>query len=330
MMAMKYKVGNTFSGLHSIRPLLFIFMCPLLVLSNTVSWAKTSATINGHNPVLSLELQTPRNFGYVIGDEIDHKVALSVAKPFYLETEFLPKAGLLVDGLQIRQIRVEQQPSEHSTNYLIYVRYLLLFGGKQPERTLTIPEIKIRLYDGTHSALATVPKWFFVFSPLIPFQTKDAEVLIQPPVSPPILDLYFAQLGLWILGTTILILLFLIAWQHNLLPFLNTGESPFQQAYRSLKKRSNAVPSPNAYREALIDVHRAFDKTAGKKLFADQLAEFFDNNPRFASLSESTEIFFRISRQTFFGQFQNVDLNDYPVKWMENLCRQFRKIERRP
>lgn len=329
MTAMKFKLVNPYSDLDTTWHLLSVLVFFVLELSTTVSWANTSATTDTPNPVVSLKLHTPRNFGYVIGDEIDHKVALSVTKPFYLETEFLPKAGLLVDGLEIRELRIEQQTSKSSNDYLIHIRYLLLFGGKQPERHLTIPKINVRLYDGTRSASATIPEWSFVFSPLIPFQTKDADVSIRPAVNPPSMDLYFAQAGLWFSGGGILILLLIIARQNNLLPFLNTGEGPFQQAYRSLKQRHNSTPSTDAYRDALIDVHRAFDQTAGQKLFADQLAEFFETNPRFAPLSASTETFFEISRQTFFGQSQDIDLNDYPVKWLENLCRQFKKIERR-
>ncbi len=307
-----------------LNPLVWL----VFVLSIEVSCADPSTEIDDANPLLNLKLRTPRNFGYVIGDEIQHEITMTVAKPYYLESEFLPKTGLLTDGLQIRQIQIEQQVNQQTTEYRIHIRYLLLYGGKQPERNLFIPEIPIRLYDGKHSVSTTVSKWAFVYSPLIPFQTKDEEVSIRPPVNPPLLDTSILQIRLWISASAVAILLVFIAWQKNLLPFLYSGESPFNQACRNLKRWRNAQPDSDGYLSALMDVHRALNQTAGETLFADHLAEFFDFNPEFSRLRNSTELFFRISRQSFFDQHENIDLQHYPVKWLEDLCQQFRKIER--
>ena len=325
---MNAKIG---SG-QSVDRHLWIFFNPLVwlvfILFTELGYADPSAGIDDGNPVRSLKLRAPRNFGYVIGDEIEHEITIIVAKPYYLESEFLPKPGLLTDGLHIRQILIEQHATQQTTKYRIHIRYLLLFGGKQPERIMSIPAIPFRLYDGRRSASATIPKWTFVYSPLIPYQTKDEEVSIRPAVNPPLLDTSIPKTGLWVLASFIAILLAIIAWQKNLLPFLDSGQSPFKQACIDLKQRRTAQPASEGYRNALLDVHRALNQTAGETLFADHLTEFFDRNPEFSRLHASTELFFRISRQSFFEQPEMIDLKQYPVQWLENLCQQFRNIER--
>ncbi len=279
------------------------------------------------NPILNLDLDAPRDFGYVIGDIIHHSISLNIIKPYTLETDYLPRPGALNGGLEIHQIKVHKQESEQSNEYRIDLDYLILKGSKEPERVF-IPEVRMRLYDGQRSVLATVPKWGFSTAPLIPPQTKDENVLIRPAVEPPVLSTATHHWILSIMAGAITLLTSVMAWQRNLLPFLDFGSSPFKQACRNLKRWRGADPTSSAYRHALQDVHKALNETAGQTVFADYLSEFFGYNPHFNPLREPTEIFFKLSRQTFFEQPEQLDPRNYPVSWLENLCRRFRKIER--
>ena len=55
------------------------------------------------------------------------------------------------------------------------------------------------------------------------------------------------------------------------------------------------------YRDALLTLHRAVDATAGHAVFAEDLPEFLDCAPAFSPLKDDFNLFFRSSRQVFFG-----------------------------
>ncbi len=291
-----------------------LFVCPSIHASD-------------RDPVLSLDLDAPRDFGYVIGDIIHHRISLNVIKPYVLESNYLPQPGTVSGELDIHQIRVHEQASEQSTEYRIDLDYQILKGSKEPEQVF-VPALQMRLYDGEHSVTATVPKWGFSYAPLIPAQTKDENVLIRAAIEPPMLSTTIHHWLLLIMASAITLLATTLAWQRKLLPFLDLGCSPFKQACRNLKRWRGANATSPAYRQALRDVHKALNETAGQTVFADYLNEFFSYNPQFNPLREPTEIFFKISRQTFFEQPEQIDIRNYPISWLESLCQQFRKIER--
>jgi len=299
----------------------------VVFLLSALVFVSPCTTASDRSPILNLDLDAPRDFGYVIGDIIHHKISLNIIKPYTLETNYLPQKGSFNRGLEIRQIRVHEQAAEQSTEYRIDIDYLILKGSQEPERVF-VPELRMRLYDGEHSVPAMIPKWGFSYAPLIPPQTKDKNVLIRPAIEPPMISATIHHWILSIIAGAVTLLMAIIAWQQKMLPFFDSGGGPFKQACRNLKRRRGAKPLSAAYRHALQDVHKALNATAGRTVFADYLREFFDYNPHFNPLREPTEIFFKISRQAFFEQPQHLDLKNYPISWLESLCRRYRKIER--
>ena len=76
--------------------------------------------------------------------------------------------------------------------------------------------------------------------------------------------------------------------------------------------------------EAMLVLHRAFDATAGHRLFADDLDNFFSRHKHFMPLQHRVVAFFETSRAVFFGA--HVQAPEVPM-WM-GLCRDLADAER--
>ena len=89
-----------------------------------------------------------------------------------------------------------------------------------------------------------------------------------------------------------------------------------------------ARPTPAGYAQALIDVHTAFNGTAGRAVFEHELEGFFTDHPRFAAVRRPIESLFAESRRVFYA-IESADLGDTPpLGPLRDLCHACRNLER--
>lgn len=271
-------------------------------------------------PSLTVHLETPRPYGYLIGDTLALAVTVDAPSGLKLEEAALPRPGAVNRWLELR--RVEAKP-QAGGGYRLDLEYQT-FHAPLTVKTLTIPGFRVNFAGGT---AAEVPPWSFSATPI-----KDLAVLSGEGQQPLRSDAAPGSLPLagWRAATLAavafaLAALLWLAYLRGLLPYWSKGRH-YAVALRTLRRLARQPQDEAALRTGFTAVHRVFNQTLGQPLFAEQLDDFFLAQPRYAPLREDIEAFFAASYALFFGS--GAPLADYPLERLASLCRQCLQIER--
>ena len=97
---------------------------------------------------------------------------------------------------------------------------------------------------------------------------------------------------------------------------------PFAQAHRKIKR----LPTNSAQqKQALFDLHNAFNQTFGATLFAKNLHQFLAEHPQFSRLTTEIQAFFETSNRALFASHSE---NETSVKELLALSKRLRNSER--
>ncbi|CAL1239071.1 hypothetical protein [Candidatus Methylocalor cossyra] len=273
-------------------------------------------------PSLRVELAAPRDYGYLIGDLIVHRLTVELPAAYRLEPGFLPRPGAVNDWLEIRSVAWDRTDEGDAARYRIRVTYQVFKGVRSPERA-TVPALPLR-FTGPEPLTLTAPEWSFSLAPLIAPETGDEAVAIRAPRAPEPASTLPQQrrLGGFLAGALVLgawLLRGRLGWSRR--------PQPFHRAYRELRRLLRGPASPETYRTAAKLLHRALDETAGYTVFAGQLDRFCQQRPAFAALRAELAEFFAFSQRLFFTA--TATPADYPPPRLEALCRRCAAAERR-
>jgi mxaA protein len=279
--------------------------------------------------VRRLEVATPRAFGYVIGDTLEHRVTLELARPYRLDEASLPAAGPLRAGLELRAPVVRVRQTRDTTRYEILLTYQV-FQFAERLQTLAIPPVELRVDKGGPSLPVMVPEWRFSLAPLAPRRIEGSAALpeLRPDRPPPTMPVRPHVYRLIALAAGLVTVLLYLAHAWWGLPLFARRKRPFARAFRDLRRLARKPFSETRYRDALRRLHRAFNQTAGRTLFADNLDLFFSHHPEFAGLRTPIEALFMQSRQAFYQPRQGLAADAGSLGELVQLCRRCRALER--
>jgi len=274
---------------------------------------------------LTVELQAPRPFGYVIGDVIPLQASIEVDAGYRLEPHTLPKPGPVNRWLWLRSVNSEQTPQGRRTRYRLRLDYQT-FYGPLAVKNLTIPAMAVSLEGPGGPITAQIPAWSFSTAPLrgLAAAEENGQVAPRPEIEPQPLPVWPHWLGLLASLAVALAALAYLAYRQGWLRFGQRGRH-FAEAIRSLR-RFEAEGLPPGQPAAYAAVHQAFNQTLGFALFGEGLPAFFAEHPRYAPLQTEIEAFFAASYNAFFGA-GDADA-DFPVSRLIGLCRECVRIER--
>jgi mxaA protein len=252
---------------------------------------------------------SPRRFGYVVGDLIERRALVSAPAGFTLEPASLPKLGTQTVWLALNRASVRDQGGTPH-RYEIDLRYQLI-NAPTEVRSLALPGFRVRFTPaaardlGSARAPANVEapiqeQWVKV-APILAAHVPLSAVLLRPDRPPRALSSTSARLtaGLSAMLATA-IGAALIAQ-----PTLRRRNGPFARAHRRLRRtvlraERAGAGAEGVYPAALRVVHRAFDQTAGWRMFPDRLGEFLAQRRQFADLRCGIERFLDMSEREFF------------------------------
>jgi mxaA protein len=296
----------------------------VFVLLSAVSFQLSAEPI-----VKRLEVATPRAFGYVLGDTLEHRITLELASPHRLAEGSLPEAGALGPGLELRAPVVRVRHTRDTSQYEILLTYQI-FRFVERLQTLTIPAVELRVGKGEPSLPVIVPEWRFSLAPLAPRRLAASAALpeLRPDRPPPGMPVRPHVYRLIALGVGLAAALAYLAHVYWGIPLLARRKRPFARAFRDLRRLERNPFSERLYLDALRRVHRAFNQTAGLTLFAENLELFFVHHPEFAPLRSPIEGLFRQSRQAFFQPRQGLAADADSLQALVQLCRHCRALER--
>ncbi|MGZ8217647.1 hypothetical protein [Methylomagnum sp.] len=274
-------------------------------------------------PEPRLDLSAPRDYGYTMGDLIEHTLTVTVPHPYALETSFLPRPGVLDEWLDVRSVDWRAAPEDGATRYRIRITYQL-FKGVRGVESAVVPPLPLR-FSGPEALEVKAPEWPFTVTPLIPPNLPDESVAIRDgsPPEPLAMDSHWSRLWIYLAGAALV---------AGGLIWRKLGGSrrsrPFHRARRELKPWLRGPASPESYRAAARILHQALDETAGHAVFAGELDGFCAVRPAFAELRDELADFFGLSQRLFFTAPNAPVPADFPASRFVELCRRCIAAER--
>ncbi|GLK71458.1 nonribosomal peptide synthetase MxaA [Ancylobacter dichloromethanicus] len=283
----------------------------------------------------SVDLYAPRGFGYVIGDTLTLTAEVALDAPFVLDPASLPQPRALDYWLDLRQARLADHGVRDGVHrYTLDLVYQTFYAPLEPRR-MTIPAVSLFAIDGERRVPVEVPAWSFLMSPLreIVATGPGPAMVLRPDISPgPIPIAALLRNLAAALGVALLAFLAL-AWQMGWGPFGRRRARPFTRAARAIPATLRAPAgdpgSPaSGYGSALRMLHRAFDATDGRGVFAEDLPGFFERHMAFRSAELEIRRLFDASRRAFFGADPAGAQRDLPPADLVALARRLRAVER--
>ena len=80
--------------------------------------------------------------------------------------------------------------------------------------------------------------------------------------------------------------------------------------------------------DLLLILHRAFDQSAGRRVFAADISEFIATHERFASLGPKLKSFFESSQIYFFSDDRRLAEDRFPTSELTRLAAELARQER--
>lgn len=272
------------------------------LLLATLAWLSPS---HGFAQIKSMEIETPRNFGYYIGDIIHHEVTIAVDEGYTLSAASLPRPGSLAYWLELHDISVDEKLVNGTRTYRIELNYQTFFAPFSGSLQHILP-FTLTFSDGENAVQQTIPRWTFTTSPLMEFHpdTENGVDVMQADYLPQTIATTPHEYLAGIFGLLSVLMAFLLARYYGLWPFHKRKDRPFLQARREMRKLLRTKGENEGFLPSMSVLHRAFDKVDGQSVFAGDLSAFLQRHPQFLPLESDISRFFIASQLGFFQDDQ--------------------------
>ncbi|MFI3135731.1 MAG: nonribosomal peptide synthetase MxaA [Methylococcaceae bacterium] len=280
----------------------------------------TGCSGSNTDPVSTLKLETPRPFGYLIGDEIPFKVMIETDVGVTLQAASIPATGQVNRWLNLNQVQLQQRELHGRWHYELELRYQVFYAPLEV-KLLTIPSFTLQLLQNGKEISQIVPAWAFNISPLRELsirKTANGEYK-RPDALPLLLSTTTPWTGVVIALCVAVVSGFYLAALYGLLPRI-FKRHVFRRASQQLTKLSKADMD-----QALFCVHYAFNTLNQRPLFHTQVHDFYRRYPDYKQMHEQVDWFFNYSNRYFFSNGMIAVTLD--VDKLKQLCEQARKIE---
>jgi mxaA protein len=295
---------------------------PRAVLALAAALFTTLASAQSASDV---QTENPRAFGHFVGDILARHIALTVPRPFAIAPDGLPKPGRLNAWIELHDVAVRATREPQHTRYHVDLTYQVINSPVQT-RVATLPGVRLKFSSADKSFDTSIAEWPVTIAPLAGGAVRSGLEEIRPPHAPQLIDSGASaiRLALWLAIAAALLLA--AAVNHFGMPWLSRYQGPFANAHRALRKLARRPAGNETFRSALRALHRAFDQTAGVRVFPGELDGFFTRHGNFADLRAAAQRFFEISNREFFAG--GVEGSEQRIDWLLELCAQYRARER--
>jgi mxaA protein len=297
----------------------------------------------GYAGVVAVNIYEPRAFGYFIGDTLERRVEVVTTGGTELFTEALPHPGPLTYWLDLVSIDQKSSVSGDRKTYEITLKYQTFYSALDT-RNVEIPAVPLKFSgpkDDTASKgdsaapAASIPAFKFLMSPirdivlqsLNPGANTEIGDVLRPDVKARTISADSA-LKLFAISLVALVLSAAGLLRHYAKwPFARRPGRPFTIADRKIGDLDEGNREL-AYRDSLIILHRAFDDSVGRRVFAADLPALLKQRHQLAKLTPSLHRFFESSRLYFFSQDRSAAEANFPIEDLRRLASDLARQER--
>lgn len=270
-----------------------------------------------------VQVQEPRAFGHRVGDVVVRELAVELPAGLALDEASLPAPGRVSHALELRALT---RSGDGAGRLLLQLQYQL-FAAPAQARVIELPALQLRFAaSGGREELVRVDAWPVAMAPLAPENGLARRGLgeLRPDQAPVARDTRVEHRFIALAAAVALSAAVWLGVVYFGLPWWGRRARPFQRAYRHLRAASrDAAGRPAAWRS----LHAAFDRTAGRTLFADGVDDFLRQAPRFAPLREDIREFYARSQRGFFA-VGGVEAGRAQDDWLLDFARACRDAER--
>ncbi|MDD1620800.1 MAG: nonribosomal peptide synthetase MxaA [Methylococcaceae bacterium] len=270
-------------------------------------------------PISRFELQTPRPFGYLIGDEIRHRVVVETGTDMSLNLNSVPKQGEVNRWLNLNRVKIETDAETGDT--VIDLVYQVFYAPNEV-KMLSVPGFSLQFNQAGKTVEQAVPAWSFSLSPIKELAVRKDEGglnYMRPDALPMALPTQNQRLGLYASLTLALFTAGYLAYLYGYFPVWPKRRI-FKRAAGELSRLSE-----RELERGLAVIHHALNTLNGRPLFKHKLSDFYQAHPEYQRAAESMEWFFNFSNQVLFAGRQSFDGQDW--RKLNDLCRLCRDIE---
>lgn len=260
------------------------------------------------SPRVLVQVQPPRDFGYLTGDLLELRASVRVPHGFSLDVAERPDSAR-PGWLEVRESFWKADEAADALSYDF--RFVLqVFFVADSLTTLEIPArgLVFRSDETGEELRASVPPFRFKLSPL-----TDSGSALEPdlPIALP------SARWIWVSAVTLaaLCLWVILLWSGH-----RRRSRVFRRAQRDVRRTRDCG-------QALLRLHRALEERAGGALFAHDLEPLTDRWPAGEEVRDELERFFGLSDAVFFEKGGSV--SDDCLPWLQQFARRLVVLERR-
>ena len=275
--------------------------------------------------IIDIRIDTPRDFGYSIGDRIRHEMHLTLREPIRLDTTTLPETVRLDRWLEISWAEADVRYHGQIAIYKIVVEYQIL-NAPQQLTSVTIPQLEFLTTGGANPIPVFIPEWTFSIGPITNSEARG-ELILQPDRQPRAIPVFGRRVRLLTWALLLGGFLIYLVYRRFLLPRLKRNRYPFSIALAELRSLQRMDSEPENYRLALRAFHGAMNATAGEVVFAGNLDAFLAANLKFAALKEDISALYSLSQDVFFNSSEVAEPKS-SLQQLVDLCRHCHALER--
>ena len=172
-----------------------------------VAWAGLwPGNVGAQLAVQALTVERPRPFGYVIGDEQEHRLVLVLNSPYQLLENSVPAPGAVSRYLRLKRRAWSRRTTAETDRLELTLTYQLI-GVPPKAADLIIPTFALTYTDGQQNYSREVPEWHFRIAPLTPPSnaTEPWSQPIQSGHTPSPIDLTWIGSGVLTAGSLLLV-----------------------------------------------------------------------------------------------------------------------------
>jgi mxaA protein len=285
--------------------------------------------------VAAVNVYEPRPFGYFIGDTFERRVQVVTTDGTDLFTEALPHPGPLTYWLDLVSVDLKSSESGGRKTYDINLKYQTFYSALQATK-VEIPAIPLKFSDaGTPPPAASIPAFKILMSPIRDIVLQS----LNPGANTEIGDVLRPDVKARAISTSPALRLFLISAIALVLsaagllrhyakwPFARRPGRPFTIADQKIGDLDESNRDL-AYRDSLILLHRAFDDSVGRRVFAADIPNLLKERTQLAKLAPSLQRFFESSRLYFFSQDRSAAEANFPIEDLRRLASDLARQER--